>query len=173
MAPTGSDLLELVPIVILGRSEGVIRCPHAFRKRIEEDEARHTLRIRRREEHRHRSGLERRHEDGARRSGRIHHRAQVIHRRLECRHVAHAVREARTAAIETDHPPGGSELRKERDVARILPFDFEIAHVSVDENNIDRPLPVDRVRDRDVAALRVADVGCLHAASFEHGSRSV
>src|SRR5207249_1309153 len=116
--------------------------------------------------------LERRHEDGARRSGRVHHCAQVIHPCLECRHVAHTVGEPRAAAIETDHAAGRGEPRKERDVAWILPFDLEIADVSVDENNIDRPLPVDRVCDRDIAALRIADGWGLHAASFEHGTNS-
>ena len=127
------------------------------RERAVEGDGAGPLRVRRREEDRHRPSLvvpEQRRSLGA--HG-VHHRAHVVHPRLQVGNAPVSVREAGTALVQTDEARERGQPLEEGRVARLLPVELEVAGESGHEDEVERPVARHLVGDRDVAALRIAN----------------
>jgi hypothetical protein len=128
------------------------------RRGVEEDETRGALRRRGREERREPRAFLRRPEDGRLGADVVEDRAQVVHARLERRHLAHAVGEAGAALVDQREAREGRELAGEADEQRLLPHREQVAGEAAHEDEVDRPVADRLVGDRDVAAAGIADV---------------
>ena len=118
------------------------------------------LRIRRGEEHRHRSALGDAEERRALRARRVHHRPHVVHSRLEARDPADAIGEAGAALVEQDQAPHRRQPLVEVDVAAVLPRQLDVRHEPGHDHDVVLALADNLERDRHVPAARVLSLGC-------------
>src|SRR5207244_12000144 len=93
------------------------------------------------------------------RPDRVEHGPHVVHPGLERRYVAHAIGKPGAPAVEGDHARVASEAVEHGAVLRPLELDLEMADRAVHEDQVDWALTVYEVRDRHVAAPRIADLG--------------
>jgi hypothetical protein len=124
------------------------------------------LREGRREEHAHRPALRVAEERSRLASGSVHDRADVVHPRLEVGEADVAVGEPGAALVEADEPREGREPVEDARVGGMLAVDLEVREEARDEDEVERPVTRDGVRDVDVAASGVAD-GLAHSARPE------
>ena len=129
----------------------------ALRVAAVEDERPRPARVRRREEDAQRPALrvaEQRRRLGA---GGVHHGADVVHARVEVGQADGAVGEPGPALVEADQPRERAEPLEDPRAPRMLPVDLEVREEPGHEDEVERPVARDLVRDADVAAPRVAD----------------
>jgi hypothetical protein len=166
LAPAGADGCELLAPLLLGRRPRVVVGAGSLHLRVEDDEPGAPFGIGGREQRADPRAGRSHPEHGSLGVGCIHHRADVVHRRLDRLHLPHAVREPGSALVEHQH---ASRLGEVLDVAyeqRLLPGGEQVAGRAADEHEVGRPRADDLVGDRDVAAPRVADFRRAHQASL-------
>jgi hypothetical protein len=129
-----------------------------------EHELRDAFWIRPGEEHRERTALGHAEERRGLHSGRVHHRADVVHALGEAPEADVPVRESRAAFVEVDEPREPGEFLIEAPEGRHLPDQLEVGDEAGDEDDVDRAVADDGVRDVDVARLRVPDLRLKHGA---------
>ena len=100
---------------------------------------------------------------------RVHHRAHVVHARLEVGQPDAAVGEPGPALVEADQPCERAQALEEACVLRVLPVDLEVGEEPRDEHEVERPVAGHLVGDVDVPAARVPD-RAAHARSFARRS---
>ena len=105
-SPPCPHLRQLPPPVVLGLSPRVILRTDTLHSRVEEDEARATLRIGSREQDRDAGRGAAGPDDRALGADGVHDGPDVVHGRLERLDLADAVGEPRPAPVQHDHPPG-------------------------------------------------------------------
>jgi hypothetical protein len=93
----------------------------------------------------------------------VHHRADVIHARLEIGNTGDTVGHARPALIEADQPASRREALEQRRLRRHAPRELDVRDERRDVDDVIGALAHDLVGDRDVAALCVPHFGLLHA----------
>jgi hypothetical protein len=121
------------------------------------------VRVRRREECRHRTALPESEQRDTLAADRIDHRAHVVHARLDPSERRGSVGQTGAALVEPDQSRERPEPFEEARVARLLPVELQVRDEARHEHEIERPLARHLVGDVDVAALRVADRAALHA----------
>ena len=129
---------------------------HALRPGVVEDQPLHAVGVRRGEDGARRSGLGDTEQGRSLAPDRVHDRAQVVHPRFD-REAARAVREPDAAGVDDDEAPSLREPVAELGELRRLPERVEVGQER-EQDEVRRPLADDLVRDRDVAAPRVADI---------------
>jgi len=101
-------------------------------------------------------------------AGRVENRANVVHPRLDLPELAWAIREAGSTLVEHDQSRKRGKTPVHLPPVRIGPRKHEIAERR-HEYEIVRSVPERLVRDRDIAAARVLDLGYVHAESVPLG----
>ena len=99
------------------------------------------------------------------RAGRVHHRAHVVHPRLEVRDPGDAIRRAGAALVEDDQPAERRRSARRTRRAPVLPEQLDVRDAPGHVDEVERPVADDLVGDADVAAPRVARLG-LHGPSL-------
>jgi hypothetical protein len=165
VAPALADLAQFPPPLLVPHRPRVIRRPEAARRRVVEDERTGALGVRRGEQQRDARALVGGPEHGALGPGSLHDRADVVHARLEGRDLADRVRQAATALVEQQNPPGVREPAHMVDEERLIPRGQQVGQRAAHEDDVERALPDNLVCDRDVAAARVLDVRDVHPSS--------
>ena len=162
VAPPVSNLTQLVPPLLVGRRPRVIRRPEPACGRVVEDHRARPLGVRGREQKRDPRALLRCPEHGSLGVDRVHHRAEVVHPRLQRRHLANRIGKAAAPLVEEEH---ATRLGHAFDVLheeRHVPPGQKVGERSADEHDVDRPLPDHLVGDCDLATSGVADVRDVH-----------
>ena len=162
VAPAVSDLAQLAAPLLVVRRPRIVRRPEAARRRVVEDEGARPLRIRGREQERDPRAFLRRPEHRALGIDGVHDGADVVHPRLERRHLANRVREAAPALVEQEDAGVPGEILDVVDEQRHVPAGQQVGERAADEHEVDRSVPHDLVGDRHVAAPGVADVRHVH-----------
>ena len=162
-----AELLRAPPVA--ERGERLLPFPHVvLRKmndRVEERERARPLRIRRREERRHRTTVLRAEKHRARRPDGVEDGAHVVHACLQCGELPAVVGEARPPLVEQDHAERSREALVEAAPVRRLPPEDEVREIVRDVDEVDIAVTDDLVRDRHVSAAGIADVR-FHDPSF-------
>jgi hypothetical protein len=83
--------------------------------------------------------------------------------RLERRHLAHRIREPAAPLVEEQHAPRASQAAHVVDEERLLPGGQQVRERPADEDDVDRAIAGDLVRNGDVAAAGVLDVRNFHS----------
>ena len=163
------SLVDLALIRVLASPPRVIRRPHCAGRATANDQCRGPFGIGRREQDAHRGTLGKAVEGGTLRTHRIHHRADIIHTRLQTGGAGHRVGHTRSTLVEADQarerPQVGQKLRK----ARQLPLELHVCHEAGNEYEVERAVAGQLVRDVDVAAQRVPCLR-LHPRILTHHS---
>ena len=89
----------------------------------------------------------------------VHHRADVVHPRLECGHARDAVGQAGPAFVEHEESSVLGESEDVPDEERLLPRRQEVARYPSDEHEVHGTLADDLVRDVQIAAPRIPRLG--------------
>jgi hypothetical protein len=155
-------------------AQRVVGRPLHPRERAPEDERGHTFRIGRREQGCERSPFRDPDERGAIAAGGVHHGANVVHALFGAAEAECALRQTGAPLVERDHPGERREVAEELAEERRLPRQIGIRDESRHENEVDLTLAEHLIRDRQIAALRVLRLGCVHPAPyrpFHFGSR--
>ena len=170
-APAPRHPLDVFAVVVLARSVRVVGGPEHPRVRADRDQRPHPLRIRGGEQDAHRAALGQAEQSRALRPDRVHHRADVVHARLQ-RRRAHGVGHPLSSLVEADEAAERRELRQEVGVVGNRPRELDVRGERRDVDDVERAVAGDLIRDRDVAAARVASLG-LHPRIVAHvGSSS-
>jgi hypothetical protein len=165
-APGARFLLPLGEVLVPRLAPREPRPPDKARERSIVDERVRALRVGGREHQAHRAAFGDAAEDGSLAARRVHHRADVVHTRLEVRDPRDAVGEARAALVEQDQPRERREPEVEARDRGLVPRQLDIGERPRRPDEVERAIPDRLERDRDVAALRVPCLGRLHADSF-------
>jgi hypothetical protein len=89
------------------------------------------------------------------------------HASLERRRLARAIGQAGAAPVEEDEARERGDPVVEGPLERRLALDLDVAGEAVGEDDVRRPFPLGRVRDREVAALGVPElVARVHGESL-------
>ena len=167
-APARTHLGEVLVPLLLRPLPGVVRSNRAASRRRIQDQARHALRMHRREHRTERTCVGEAEQRRALRAHRVEHRRDIVHEILKRRQIVArvAVGQARSSPID-DH-----DSRKRRQPAQelreegVLPDDLQVAERR-DVDQIDRAVADDRKGDRHVTVSRVANLR-LHRAHRTH-----
>ena len=165
VAPPVVNLTQLTAPFVFGRRPWVIGRPEAPRRGVIEDESAGPLRIGRSEQHRDPRSLLGRPEDRTLRVNCVHHGTDVVHPRLQRRHLPYRIREAASALVEEDGPGRLGEPLDVINEEGHIPSREQIGERAAHEDDVRVALPDDLVGDRNVAASRVVNVGDLHDES--------
>ena len=150
------DLHSLVP----GLDPRIVAVGFApLRVRAVQDEGTNPLRVGRRKEHRHGTTLRIAEDRRGLAPDRVHHGTDVVHACLEVRQPDVAVRQPGATLVEPDQSSEGPEPLVQPSGRRELPVDLEVREEAVDQDEVERTVARDLVRDVDVTALGVADRG--------------
>jgi hypothetical protein len=114
------------------------------------------------EQQAHRSALGYAEQRCALRTGRVHHRAHVVHALFESRNSREPIRQAGAALVEQDQAREAGEAGKEFRVCRVLPGNVEVRDKARHINYVERPVADDLVGDVDVAAFGVTGFRRFH-----------
>ena len=117
------------------------------------------FRVRRREQRTHERALESGPEHRAVGAGGVHHRSDVVHPDLERGHAGDGIRQPGPSLVEHEEATVGRKVDDVTDEKGLVPGRQQVTHGSPDEDEIGRTLSDHLVRDADVSALRVPDVG--------------
>jgi hypothetical protein len=156
---------DFLLVLLLRPAPRIVGRPHPPRKGAPDDERRSPLGIRGREEDRHRGPFRKAVEGSPPRADGVHHRANVVHARLERRRSADRIGHARASLVEPDQPAERAQSLEKRGKGQHLPVELEVRHVPGYEHEVERALAADLIGDVHVAALRVADFRHFHAES--------
>ena len=127
-----------------------------------EDRAERPLRIRGREQRRHRRTLGDAHDDGSLRPGSVHHGANVVHPLLERRHAVDLVGQAGASLIEDDRSGKAREPPPPRRHARLLPLVLDVRSRARHDDEVERALAEHLVGDGDLVRVRVSRLRDIH-----------
>ncbi len=152
VSPTLDDVVDDRVAPLLGQSRYPGDCVGP-----EQGESARALGVRGREQHGHRAALVVPEHGGAFGADCVHDGADVVHPRLEVVDSAVAVGEPRASLVEADEPRERRQPLEEGGVPRLFPVELEVAGKPGHEDEVERPVACDLVRDRDIAALRVAN----------------
>jgi hypothetical protein len=161
-AETVQVLVDHLRPLLRRRRPRVVLIAHPRRPGSVEDRGGGSLRVRGREEKRHRPALGDAEEGGSLGSDGVHPGADVVHPRLEVGNAARAVGEAGPALVEQDHAREGGEP-SQRLGCGAVPGGLEHRQdPATDEHDVEGPVADGRVGDADVAVLHVADFRGIH-----------
>jgi hypothetical protein len=121
-----------------------------------------SLRVRGREEKRHRAALGDAEQGGSLGSDGVHHGAEVVHPRLEVGNAARAVGEACPSLVEQDQAREGGEPSQRLGCGAVPGGLEDRQDPAGDEHDVEGPVADGRVGDADVAVLHVADFRGIH-----------
>ena len=153
----------------VGRSRGEIR------DRAVEHERDRALRVGRGEQHRHRAALGDAEDDRPLRSDGVHHRAHVVHARLEVGKpvLRHPIGEADAALVEQDQPRERREAFEEPGEAGGVPHRLDVRDPPHHEDHVDGSVAHHLIGDVDpVGRLRVAGLRAGHVRILPLAGRS-
>jgi hypothetical protein len=157
-APPSGEISEPLPPRFGCVRPGIVRRPDATDDGVVEDECSHPLRVRRGKKAAHRGCLERGDDRRSLDSSSVEHRANVIHPRLQRRHVADTIGQPSASAIERHHPRVCAETIEHRSILGEFQLHLEVANEAMNKNKIERAFTRDRVRDRNIPATRITNV---------------
>jgi hypothetical protein len=166
IAPPVANLAELAPPVVFRRDPGVVGRPQAARARVVEDEGVRTLGIRGGEEEGDPAALLRGPERRALGLRRVHDRPDVVHPRLERRHLAYGIGEAASTLVEQENSADPGEAVDVVYEERHVPTSKEVGELAPHEDDVLVALADDLVGDRDPTAPGVEDVRDLSRPGF-------
>ena len=160
-------LLELPPVGTLGGSELVVGRPQRAGQSPVQHQCRDPLGMGRGEHDAHRSTFRGAEQRRALRSGRVHHRPDVIASFLQRRHADIPVGQARAPLVEHDHPRMLGDTAQQRGHAGGVPVQVHVGDSPRREHHVKRALAKYLVGDRDIATTRVASFRRVHATSLD------
>ena len=163
-SPPFPDRPKLNPPFVFARTERVVLGHDGTGRCVDEDQRFRALRVRGCEERAGLPAFAHAHERHAIRFDSVDNGADVVHPRLERAEIARPVREAGSALVEHDQSREGGEALVHRAPIRIGPRKDEIAELR-HEHEVVWPVAEGLVRDRDIAASRVLDLGKSHDES--------
>lgn len=94
---------------------------------------------------------------------RVHDRTQVVHACLERRDARHAIRQSGPALVEDDEAAERHDRAIEVGQRGLFPAVLHVRYEAWGEDEVERPVPDDLVRDADLSAPRVARLWSVHA----------
>ena len=170
-AHLANEPFEEHPLFFRGLAVRESRRRHRLRDGRVQDEGSRTVRMGRREQHRHRRRTSSTEHDRVRRSGGVHHGADVIALQLEHGGLGPSVGESHTPHVEEDQPGELRQTLKEVGPSRLLPHQLHVRPDAARVDEVDRTVADHLVRDGgSIRRLRVAGLGDLHGRIF--GSRT-
>jgi hypothetical protein len=146
--------LGAVLVLLAGRHPREVRSADEARLALEQHQREDPLRIRRREEDRHRSAVHVAEQGGALAADSVHHGAHVVHTLLERRDAADAVGRARAALVEPDHAHALRQLAEAGADGVVVELDRREVQPHR-EDDVRGPRTEDAIGDVEVAAPRV------------------
>jgi hypothetical protein len=171
-APHAQGVLEVLSLLLERLSPRVLRLPGPFGVCVEEDQAERAFRVGGREERAHRGRFDRAEQHRALRSGGVENGAHVVHPSFQRCRLARSVGQTGAAAVEEDEAREGRDPVVKRPLKRCLALDLDVACEAVGKDDVGRPFPIGRIRDREVAALRVPKlVPWIHATQIPRSGK--
>ena len=149
--------------LVFSQSPRVVRSPHPARWHGKENERRHALGIGRREKHRHRAVRAGSEQGRALRPDRIQDGAHIVHSLLERRNATRPIGQSDATTVEEKQAGERRQLAHEARPTRVLPEDLDVGYDLWDEDQVERTLTDDLIRDvQTVGRARIADRRNVH-----------